>query len=172
MNKKNLYIQPIFLLFLFLIIVFCGLRFLWLDRFPIGISHDEIEYILSSKTYFLKGVDLSGASFPISIFKTKTEGIISFLVPILLSPYYGPVNINQFTSRLPYVLLSLATIYILFLLVKKLFNKQIALISVIVFLLLHESASLFLQNQIRTQVFKQSRKMVAASGIEPLTTRV
>lgn len=135
MNKKNLYIQPIFLIFLFLIIVFSGLRFLWLDRFPIGITHDEIEYILSSKTYFLKGVDLSGVSFPISIFKTKTEGIISFLVPILLSPYYGSVNINQFTSRLPYVLLSLATIYVLFLLLKKLFNKQVALISVIVFLL-------------------------------------
>lgn len=130
MNKK------ICLLILFLIGFFLVVsRFLYLDRFPVGMSHDEIEYTLSSKTYFLSGVDLSNTPFPKSIFQTKTEGIISFLPALILSPYYGLIPINQFTVRLPYILINLITAFCLYLLVKKLFNnKKFAIISFIIFL--------------------------------------
>lgn len=129
-------LKKIFSSILFLIIFVLVLsRFFYLDRFPVGMSHDEIEYTLSSKTYSLFGVDLSGYSFPKSIFQTKTEGIISFLPPILLSPYFGSVSINQFTTRLPYTIINLFTALTFFFLVKKLFkNKNLALISVIIFL--------------------------------------
>jgi len=130
MNKR------IWLLLLFLMgLVLIFSRFLYLDRFPIGMSHDEIEYILSAKTYFLSGVDLSNTSFPKSIFQTKTEGIISFLPSILLSPVYGLIPLNQFTARLPYVVINLLTALVLYLLVKKLFeDKTLALISTMIFL--------------------------------------
>lgn len=120
------------LLFLFLVIV----RFYCLDRFPVGMSHDEIEYTLSSRTYFLSGVDLSNSPFPQSIFQTKTEGIISFLAPLILSPYFGRINLNQFTVRLAYVIMNLLTALIFYLLVKKLFNnKNLASLSAIIFLI-------------------------------------
>lgn len=129
--KKRIW--PLFLFLIGLILVFS--RFVYLDRFPVGMSHDEIEYILSAKTYFLSGVDLSNTSFPKSIFQTKTGGVISFLPPVLLSPIYGPIPINQFTARLPYVVINLLTALVLYLLVKKLFeDKTLALISTIIFL--------------------------------------
>jgi hypothetical protein len=110
-------------------------RFFYLDRFPIGMTHDEIEYILSAKTYFSSGVDLSNTPFPQSIFQTKTEGIISFLPALILSPFYGTVPLNQFTARLPYIIINLLTALVLYFLVKKLFqNKNFAIISSIIFL--------------------------------------
>ena len=131
-KKENNFLKLILILSIFGLIV---ARFFYLDRFPVGMSHDEIEYILSGKTYFLSGVDLSNTPFPKSIFQTKTEGIISFLPAVILSPYYGLVSINQFTVRLPYVFINLLTAYVLYLLIKKLFeDKTFALISTIIFL--------------------------------------
>lgn len=131
-KKERIFLKFILFLSIFGLVV---ARFLYLDRFPVGMSHDEIEYVLSAKTYFLSGVDLSGTPFPKSIFQTKTEGIISFLPAIILSPYYGLVSINQFTVRLPYVFINLLTAFVLYLLVIKLFeDKTFALISTIIFL--------------------------------------
>jgi hypothetical protein len=110
-------------------------RFFYLDRFPVGMTHDEIEYILSAKTYFSSGVDLSNSPFPQSIFQTKTEGIISFLPALILSPFYGTIPLNQFTARLPYIIINLLTTLVLYFLVKKIFqNKTFAIISSIIFL--------------------------------------
>ncbi|MDD4785281.1 MAG: hypothetical protein PHH12_02390 [Candidatus Shapirobacteria bacterium] len=118
-----------------IILVLIVVRFVYLDRFPVGTSHDEIEYVLSSKTYFLSGVDLSNTAFPKSIFQTKTDGIISFLPPILLAPYFGLISLNQFTTRFPYVVINIITAISIYFLVKKLFkNKIFSLISLIVFL--------------------------------------
>ena len=78
---------------------------------------------------------MSNTSFPKSIFQTKTDGIISFLPPILLAPYFGLISLNQFTARLPYVVINIVTAISIYFLVKKLFkNKLFSLISVIVFL--------------------------------------
>lgn len=131
MNKR------IWLLILFLIgVVLILSRFLYLDRFPVGMTHDELEYILSAKTYFSSGVDLSNTPFPKSIFQTKTEGVISFLPALFLSPYYGLVPLNQFTARLPYVIISLLTAITLYLITKKLFNnKYVALVTLLLYLI-------------------------------------
>ena len=131
MNKK---VWLLILFFIGFVLVFS--RFLYLDRFPVGMTHDELEYILSAKTYFSSGVDLSNTPFPKSIFQTKTEGVISFLPAIFLSPYYGLVPLNQFTARLPYVIISLLTAITLYLITKKLFNnKYVALVTLLVYLI-------------------------------------
>ena len=98
-------------------------------------SHDELEYILSAKSYFSSGVDLSNTPFPQSIFQTNTLGSISFLPALILSPYFGLIPLNQFTARLPYIIINLFTAFVLYFLVKKLFeNKNFAVISSIIFL--------------------------------------
>ena len=119
----------------FLIIAGVISRFWWLDKFPTGISHDELEYVLSAKNYFYSGNDVSGSRFPASIFTTKTNGVISFLPALLLSPIYGNIKLTQFSVRLPYVILNIATAIIICLLTFKLFNKkEIAGISMAIFL--------------------------------------
>lgn len=119
-----------------LIIVVAGLRFIWLDIFPVGMYHDEIEYLLSAKRYALFGSDLSGVPFPESVIKTDTDGTISPVPPILLSPIYLLLPLNQFTARLPYVLISLFTAWIMYLLSQHLFkNKFLSLIVVLIFLI-------------------------------------
>ncbi|HOY61454.1 MAG TPA: hypothetical protein PK045_03035 [Candidatus Woesebacteria bacterium] len=110
-------------------------RFVWLDKFPSGMSHDEIEYVMSAKSYWEKGSDLSGIRFPESIFRTKTEGIISFLPAMLLAPIYGNIPLSQTTARLPYGLLNLLTGCGLFLWIREIFkNKKIAIWGLILFL--------------------------------------
>lgn len=126
-------LKKIFLFLIFIVLILS--RFFYLDRFPVGISHDELEYILSAKSYFSQGTDLSGFSFPASIFQTNTLGSISFLPALILSPYYGLISLNQFTARLPYIVINFITAFVFYLLVKKLFqNKNLALFSSIIFL--------------------------------------
>lgn len=91
-------------------------RFILLNNFPVGVLHDEIDVVMSAKTYWLFGKDLSGVEFPKSMFVTDTWAYLSGLPSYLLSPVYGLVN--TFTPeiiRLPFVVLSLITIYYIYL---------------------------------------------------------
>lgn len=113
-----------------------SIHFLWLDRFPVGMTHDELEYVLSSRTYWTLGQDLSGFSFPITLFRTQTEGVISALPAYLLSPYYGNVVLNQLMVRLPYIFISIFTAITLYFFVLELLkNKKIGLIASFLFLI-------------------------------------
>ncbi len=129
--QKN---RLIFLVVLPLLILGVFTRFLWLDKIPVGYAHDEIEYILSSKSYALFGRDLSGYSFPLSLFRSETEGKISAIPPLLISPLYFLVGISHGTARIPYILVNILTATIFYFFVKKLLgNKKIALVSLIIF---------------------------------------
>jgi 4-amino-4-deoxy-L-arabinose transferase-like glycosyltransferase len=120
------------LLLLFLAIT----HVIYLSVFPPGLSHDEIEYSLSAKTFSMRGVDLSGYGLPLAFFKTETEGNISILPVMLLSPFHLFLPLSQVTARLPYVLLNFATAVVLFYLVIQLFqNRKIAAIAAILFLI-------------------------------------
>ena len=111
-------------------------HFLYLDRLPVGLSHDEVEYILSSRQYWHTGTDLSNVAFPLSIIKTQTEGIISFLPALLLAPYFGLVKLNLFTVHLPYILISLLSAFVLYCLARRLFkDSPLALITPVVYLI-------------------------------------
>ncbi len=63
-SRKTLFWRTlVILLFGFAVLI----HFLWLDKFPVGMTNDELEYIVSSKSYALTGKDISGVGFPISI---------------------------------------------------------------------------------------------------------
>src|SRR3989304_3503317 len=102
-NKRYL---PIFLLISFGIIV----RFLWLDRFPVGINHDEAEVVLSAKSYWRLGTDISGIGFPLSLVANETAAGMSGLPSFVLTPFFGPLATSLSNIRLIYLLLNLATL--------------------------------------------------------------
>lgn len=115
------------------LLIFC--RFLFLDIFPAGINHDEAEVLLSAKSYYLHGTDISGVHFPLSLFVTKTEAGLSGLPSVLLTPFMV-FPTTQLSTRIPFVLLNLATGLVLALLIKRLTrNSRLALISWFVFLI-------------------------------------
>lgn len=108
-----------------LILISIILRFLWLNIFPVGMTNDELEYILSSKTYALYGRDISGSTFPTSLFVNRTEGVISAIPPLLVSPIYLLLPLNQFTARLPYAIINILTAFAVFYLAFILSKKKV-----------------------------------------------
>ncbi|MEK7570670.1 MAG: hypothetical protein AAB553_00210 [Patescibacteria group bacterium] len=122
----------IFLVF----VVLLATQFLWVTMLPPGVSHDEIEYSLSSKTYALFGEDLSGTPFPLSLLQTGTLGEISPIAPLLLSPLWMIFPLSHETVRIPYVILTCIISglvgYFAYLLFKK---KSVAYLAAILFLI-------------------------------------
>lgn len=99
-------------------------------------SNDEIEYAISSKSYALYARDISGYGFPLSLLKTQTDGAISPIPPLLLSPLFLIFPLDQITIRTVYVFISLLTALCLYFLVTTLFRKKtLGLMAVILFLI-------------------------------------
>lgn len=122
--------------FIFIIVFLILTRFIWLDRFPPGMNHDELEFILSSKTYSLFGTDLSGYGLPLSLFKTETLGQISAIPPLIMSLFWFVLLLTYTTARIPHILLNIATAMSLGFLANFLFkNKKVSFIAIILFLL-------------------------------------
>lgn len=109
--------------------ILISIRFLWIDRFPVGITHDDSEVLLSAWTYISHGTDSSGTSFPMSIFSNNTAGGLAGLPSAILAPIVGNFSFSLFVARLPYVFLNIATIIILALFVYRLLkDKRLAII--------------------------------------------
>jgi len=123
---------------LFFVIIFVLLtlfRLLWLDRFPVGMSHDEIEYSVNGLSYRYSGKDLSGIRFPLSIFRTRTEGRISIIPALIISVYSIFTNVNELSLRLLYWSIGIISSIVFYKIVGLLFDKKIARYSLIVFLI-------------------------------------
>jgi hypothetical protein len=98
------------ILFLTVGLLLVAVRFFWLNEFPPGISHDEHEVVLSARSFWQKGVDISGVGFPKLFFATKGAGLAGF-PSVFLSPIYGILKLSLSGVRLPYVFLNLVTIF-------------------------------------------------------------
>lgn len=84
-------------------------RFVWLDKFPAGLNHDEADVVLSAKTYKQQGTDVSGVAFPRSLIYTRTEAGLSGLPSVFISPWIGFVPTSLTAARLPFVVINLLT---------------------------------------------------------------
>jgi len=101
------------------------LRFVNSGNVPYGLSNDEASYIYSAYSVWTTGKGIDGTFLPIS-FNTDSS---NSPVPIYLTaPFVGLLGISPETGRLPFVLLGIASIFVLYFLVKELFgNETIAL---------------------------------------------
>jgi hypothetical protein len=112
MIKNNLYLL-IGLVFVFM------LRVIFLNRFPIGITHDELNYIFSAKSLFLTHSFPPGTA-P-AIFPTKMANFnvtIAEVPTFFLAPFIGPIDFSLFFSRVAGAFLSTAIALVIFLIVR------------------------------------------------------
>jgi len=123
--KNNL---PLILILLFA----AAIRLLFLNFIPTGMTNDELHFILNAKSVWFHFTDLSGQWNPLSL-QTIPGEASSELTFILLAPFAGLLPTNLFTARLPFVLISLATTFLIYLIIKKLFNQKTALIVAFVY---------------------------------------
>lgn len=128
-QKSNL----VFGLILFLVLIVRGL---FIDRFPSGVNHDEAEVLLSAVSYVESGTDLSGSSFPYSLYSTDTEAGLSGLPSVLLSAVFSFIPLTELNARIVYFALSFFTAVALYYLIKVLGGTvNLARISMLVFLI-------------------------------------
>ncbi|MDD4938277.1 MAG: hypothetical protein PHX34_04675 [Candidatus Shapirobacteria bacterium] len=89
---------------LILILVFgLFIRLILLDRIPVGINDDELHFVLNAKSFFY-GQNLS----------------FSEMSSVVFAPIIGPLPLNLFTVKLPYAIISIFSVLLLYSIVKKL----------------------------------------------------
>jgi len=115
-----------------IILLSLGLRLIWLDKIPNGISGDELDYVLNAKTVFLTGKDISGQWSPASLFLFRYplgEFPKAELPYFLMIPFVGPMKLSLLIVRLPFALLSTLIVLLIYLITKALLRKDVAIIA-------------------------------------------
>lgn len=102
-------------------------RTLWLNLFPIGMTHDELNYIMNARSLFYSSQNIPWtASAIFSWGETQFDVVISELPAILIAPWIGLTKQTMFNARLPYAIVGTITIVIFYSLTKKLTGEPIA----------------------------------------------
>lgn len=112
---------------LFFLLLSLVLRLIFLDRVPTGITNDELHFVLNAKAIAMTGHDVSGLWSPWNLTTIPTEFPTSELSFVTIAFLIKFLPLSLFTARLPYVLLSLGTIFLVYLITKKLIGRQPAL---------------------------------------------
>jgi len=119
--------------FSFWLIIFIAAitRLIWFDKAPGSITNDELHYILTVKSVALTGHDFSGSwNIFTSLIFTQPFGLLHSELPyLLLYPAISLTSFSIFTSRITYVIISIATVWVIFQLGRILFDKKTALIA-------------------------------------------
>ena len=124
------------LIFLLLIITFTLVsRVIFLDQFPIGITHDELNYIISAKSLFWDKSFAPGTAPAILPTKMSNYTVTVAEVPtFILSATTSFFPLSLFTGRIVGAIFSIITAILLYLLTKRITNNdKTALISSLLF---------------------------------------
>ncbi|HSW97403.1 MAG TPA: hypothetical protein VLF89_06270 [Candidatus Saccharimonadales bacterium] len=129
-NINFLFRYKFYILIAAIILLAAILRLIYLPILPNAINGDELDYMLNAKAYFQTGKDIMGVTSPFSVllFNYPPTGMPQAELPyLLLMPLVGPFPFSLFISRIIYALASVATVFLLFLISKKIFNLPTAL---------------------------------------------
>lgn len=108
-----------------LIILSLFLRTVFLDRIPTGITEDELDYVLNAKAIAVTGTDISQTWSPFSLSTPPYEVPKAEIPYLLIAPYFmvSP-SLSLLNARIPYALLSVFFVVIMYLLGRKIINKD------------------------------------------------
>lgn len=120
---------------LVLIIIFTlFIRLFLLNQFPIGITHDELSYVLSAKSIFWTHTFLPGTAPAVLPTATAVTDLTVAEIPaLILALIIGPFELSLFLSRVVGSLLSTFAVLAVYFLTKHLTNnRKFALISAVI----------------------------------------
>ena len=108
------------------------IRLFWLNLYPNNVTTDELHFILNAKSVFLQFSNLGKNWNPLS-FSTIPNETSSEMPFILTSLFIGSLPFGLLFSKIIYVLFGVASIYLIYLICRKLFNHKIALIASLIY---------------------------------------
>jgi 4-amino-4-deoxy-L-arabinose transferase-like glycosyltransferase len=127
MNMKIKLLQNI-PLFVIIILASC-FRLAYLDRVPTAINGDELLYAITAKSVFLTGRDLTGTWNPLSAFifrypPNEQQAELPYAIHLLFS---APFPFSLFTTKLPFALMSVSIVILLYKIAQLLFGKEVGI---------------------------------------------
>ena len=102
-----------------------GLRFIYLGSMPGGLHQDEAFVAWNAYALWKDGMDSAGSLFP--VYLADWGDGHSALYSWLLIPIYalvGEENINYFVTRLPQAIIGTITLWVVYLLLKRMFDER------------------------------------------------
>jgi 4-amino-4-deoxy-L-arabinose transferase-like glycosyltransferase len=112
------------------IILLSGLfRFVYLDRIPNAMNGDELLYAITAKSVWLTGHDITGTWNPLSAFTfrsppNETSAELPYFIQLPLS---GPFPFSLLVAKLPFALLSIGIVLVIYGITKELFGAPAGL---------------------------------------------
>jgi len=98
-----------------------------LGKIPYGIANDEVNYLYSAYHLFKTGQDLHGNFLPLSF---QIDSSLSPVPIYVASPFVGILGPSAASGRIPFILMGVGTVLLVYLLAKILFKKEgIALVA-------------------------------------------
>lgn len=116
--------RKISLSLIFIILLSFLLRFIWLDRVPVGLSNDELDYVLNAKALFFTGSDISGTWKPLSFTAPTSSFPKSEITPLITFLSIGPLSLSLILSKLIYVFVATGTVVVIYLITERLIGKK------------------------------------------------
>lgn len=110
-----------------IIIVACILRFTYLDRISNAMNGDELLYAITAKSVFLTGHDITGTWNPLSLFifrspPNETAAELPYILQLTVSAF----PFSLLLARLPFAILSVGIVLLLYLISRELFGENVA----------------------------------------------
>lgn len=127
MHKKKKILSIIIGICILIVGVFT--RLFLLDKIPMGLKDDEMDFVLSAKSVFLNGKTLEGKFSPFSFKPVPKEAVApSARTPYMLqSPIIGSLPLGLFNSKIGYATTSVLLIVVLFFIVFRFWGINAAL---------------------------------------------
>ena len=126
-TKKPLYCRKTFMLLL-IVLLAAALRLISLGQSPPGLNQDEATNAWNTQCLLKTGKDQVGKSWP--IFYTRGLGGNRSTLFIYLSiPFQAIGGLNILTMRLPAAVVGIAAVLLIYLIAKRLFDQNVALLA-------------------------------------------
>jgi len=126
--KKLLKLKKEFFILLIIIALASFLRLYNLGTVPVSMTDDEIRETYTVYSIAHTGKDVFGNFLP-AVFKIDGANTWGPVLVYIKTPFSLLLPLNSFTARFPYALSSVLSIILFYLIIKKLFNDKIALVS-------------------------------------------
>src|SRR5262245_5310178 len=120
----------------------CAIYLLSLDRLPVVIGGDEVQFAIHAESLARSGHDLNGEQLP--AFFRITDPLVPndssniWYQPVLVyrrTPFSAMCGVREWGARLPVGLLAVVNVWLLFAIAQRLFSHRIAIVTTMMFAL-------------------------------------